>query len=251
MMKVLIFGARGQMGRVLIDLWREKRTGDEVVPVLRETSTPIESGEVSLRNAGRGDVLIDFSKPEALEEILEYGLKNKTPLVLASTGHDAEAEKKIREASSEIPIFYSANLSLGVYVLKTLAKEASLLLGEAADIEIIEKHHSKKQDAPSGTALMLLDAVQKENSEERVIFGRHGKTQREPGEIGIHAIRGGTIVGEHTVLFVMADESIELTHRGESKRLFATGAMKAAEYMIDQEPGLYGMDDLINGRNER
>lgn len=250
-MRVLIFGARGQMGRVLIDLWKEKKPEDQVVPVIRKTSTLIKDEEVTLEHAGEGDVLIDFSKPEALEEVLEYCLENKTPLVLASTGHNDEAEKKISKASSEIPIFYSANLSLGVYVLKTLAKAASELLGDAADIEIIEKHHNKKQDAPSGTALMLLDAVKKEENEDKLTFGRHGKAQRQPGEIGIHAIRGGTIVGEHTVLFAMADESIELTHRGESKRLFATGAMKAAEYIINKEPGLYGMDDLINGRNER
>jgi len=250
-MRVLIFGARGQMGKVLIDLWKEKKPEDELIPVIRKTSLPKEAGEVTLGQAGRGDVLIDFSKPEALEEILEYCLEYKTPLVLASTGHDEEAEKKISKASREIPIFYSANLSLGVYVLKTLAKTAAELLGEAADIEIIEKHHNKKQDAPSGTALMLLDAVKKEENEDKLIFGRHGKSQRQPGEIGIHAIRGGTIVGEHTVLFAMADESIELTHRGESKRLFATGAMKAAEYMMNKESGLYGMDDLINGRNER
>ncbi|MGB4589860.1 MAG: 4-hydroxy-tetrahydrodipicolinate reductase [Clostridiaceae bacterium] len=250
-MRVLIFGARGQMGRVLLELWKEKRPGDDVIPVIRKTSLPIDDEEVALEHAGRGDVLIDFSKPEALEEILEYCLKNKTPLVLASTGHDEEAEEKIRKASSLIPIFYSANLSLGVYVLKTLVKVAAELLGEAADIEIIEKHHNKKHDAPSGTALMLLDAVKKEENEEKLIFGRHGKSKRQPGEIGIHAIRGGTIVGEHTVLFAMADESLELTHRGESKRLFATGAMKAGEYMMTKEPGLYGMDDLINGRNER
>lgn len=250
-MRVLIFGARGQMGRVLIDLWKEKREEDEVVPVIRKTSAPRQAGEVTLEHAGKGDVLIDFSKPEALDEVLEYCLENKMPLVLASTGHDEDAEKKISKASSEIPIFYSANLSLGVYVLKTLAKAAAELLGDAADIEIIEKHHNKKQDAPSGTALMLLDAVKKEENEDKLIFGRHGKAQRQPGEIGIHAIRGGTIVGEHTVLFAMADESIELTHRGESKRLFATGAMKAGEYLINKEPGLYGMDDLINGRNER
>lgn len=250
-MRVLIFGARGQMGRVLIDLWKEKNPEDQVIPVIRKTSIPIKDGEVTLEHAGRGDVLIDFSKPEALEEILEYCLESKTPLVLASTGHDDEAEKKISKASGQIPIFYSANLSLGVYVLKTLAKAAAELLGDAADIEIIEKHHNKKQDAPSGTALMLLDAVKKEENEDKLIFGRHGKSQRQPGEIGIHAIRGGTIVGEHNVLFAMADESIELTHRGESKRLFATGAMKAGEYIIDKEPGIYGMDDLINGRNER
>lgn len=251
MMSVLIFGARGQMGRVLIDLWKEKKPEDQVIPVIRKTSLPVEDGEATLEQAGKGDVLIDFSKPEALEEVLEYCLMNNTPLVLASTGHDEEAERKISEASNRIPIFYSANLSLGVYVLKTLAKAAAELLGDAADIEIIEKHHNKKQDAPSGTALMLLEAVRKEDNGDKLVFGRHGKTQRQPGEIGVHAIRGGTIVGEHTVLFAMADESIELTHRGESKRLFATGAMKAAEYIIKQEPGLYGMDDLINGRNER
>lgn len=244
-MRVLIFGARGQMGKVLMDLWKEKKPEDTLLPVVRSSSDPSGTDEVTLENGGRGDVLVDFSRAEALGEVLAYCTANKTPLVLATTGHDEEAKNRIREASKLIPIFYSANLSLGVYVLRTLSKLAAELIGEAADIEIIEKHHNRKQDAPSGTALMLLDTLKAAGGEGEAVFGRHGKAQRKPGEIGIHAVRGGTIVGEHTVLFAMADESLELTHRGESKRLFAAGAMKAAEYIVIREPGLYGMDDLI------
>ena len=136
-MRVLIFGARGQMGKVLMDLWKEKKPEDILIPVVRSTSEPSGTGEVTLENGGQGDVLVDFSRAEALDEVLAYCTASKMPLVLATTGHDEEARKRIREASKLIPIFYSANLSLGVYVLKTLSKLAAELIGEAADIEII------------------------------------------------------------------------------------------------------------------
>jgi 4-hydroxy-tetrahydrodipicolinate reductase len=235
-----IFGAQGQMGKVLTKLYGEERPEIQILAMGRNHQELPPAGP-------HPDVVIDFSHKDALESVLSLCTRNQIPLVLATTGYDAADKAKIEKASQEIPIFQSANLSLGVHVLKTLAREAARLLGESADIEIIEKHHNRKKDAPSGTALLLLDAVTKEGESHKTVHGREGQSLREKGEIGIHAVRGGTLVGEHTLLFALESESLELTHRGESKRLFAKGAMKAADYIITQAPGLYGMDDLFGG----
>lgn len=235
-----IFGAQGQMGKVLTTLYGEERPEIQILAMGRNHQELPPAGP-------HPHVVIDFSHKDALESVLSLCQGNKIPLVLATTGYDAADKAKIEKASQEIPIFQSANLSLGVHVLKTLAREAARLLGDSADIEIIEKHHNRKKDAPSGTALLLLDAVTKEGEPHKTVYGREGQSLREKGEIGIHAVRGGTLVGEHTLVYALESESLELTHRGESKRLFAKGAMKAADYIITQAPGLYGMDDLFGG----
>lgn len=190
----------------------------------------------------QADVIVDFSRPEGLSALLDYALAHKLPVVLAATGYNEEDLNAIRAASARIPIFRSANMSLGVYVLKTLARQAAQLLPDF-DIEIVEKHHNQKLDAPSGTALMLYDAVSKPDT--LPVFGRNGRTQkREKNEIGVHAIRGGTVPGEHEVGFYGPSEVVTIAHSAQDRSIFARGALRAAHFAAACTPGEYGMDDL-------
>ena len=241
-MKAIIVGANGRMGQVLTELWQQTDPTDELIGVNRAELSDL------METMAKADVLVDFSGPTALPAILAFGRRTRTPLVIATTGYSPDALETISQTATAVPVFYSANFSVGVYVLAELSKLAAQLLGETADIEIIEKHHNRKKDAPSGTADLLANALETVRAEAGRAYGRHGLSPRVPGEIGIHSVRGGTIVGEHTVLFAMADETLEVTHRGESRRLFAAGALKAAKYMKDRQPGLYGMADLMNRR---
>ena len=191
------------------------------------------------------DVVIDFSNPLALDGILEYCLKTKTPVVLATTGYNDEEMEKIHEAAKQIPVFLSFNMSLGVNILLKLVKEAAKNLANF-DIEIIEKHHNKKVDSPSGTAVMIANAVKEIREQSEFIYGRHGRTgKRQQNEVGIHAVRGGTIVGEHSAIFAGNDEILEINHSARSKNVFAEGAIAAAKYLVNQESGFYNMDDML------
>ena len=189
------------------------------------------------------DVLIDFSTPGMLPALLSHALKNKMPCVLGTTGYTEKDLEAIQSAARHIPIFYSRNMSRGIYVLKQLAARARDLL-PGFDIEIIETHHNQKQDSPSGTALSLLTAVSAPDT--LPVFGREGKTcKREPAEIGVHAVRGGTVAGDHEVGFYGNHEVLTLSHSAQSRLIFALGALKAAGFIITQPPGLYGMEDLL------
>ena len=191
------------------------------------------------------DVVIDFSNPLALDGILEYCLKTKTPVVLATTGYNDEEMEKIHEAAKQIPVFLSFNMSLGVNILLKLVKEAAKNLANF-DIEIIEKHHNKKVDSPSGTAVMIANAVKEIREQSEFIYGRHGRTgKRQQNEVGIHAVRGGTIVGEHCAIFAGYDEILDINHSARSKNVFAEGAIAAAKYLVNQKPGFYNMDDML------
>ncbi len=240
-MKVILFGAEGQMGRTIKSLFEEERDDVEIINIDRDSS---------FEDLETADVAMDFSSKDALNSVLSYCTKHKVPLVMGTTGQDEKDMENIIEVSKVIPLFYSGNFSLGIYLLKEAIREVSKALGEDADIEIIEKHHRRKKDAPSGTALMLYDGIKEGEGEQKLIYGREGESLRSPGEVGMHSVRGGTIVGEHTVLFAMDHETLEFTHRGESRRLFAKGAIKAVDYIRDRNPGLYGMDDLMKGRKE-
>ncbi|MGL4911587.1 MAG: 4-hydroxy-tetrahydrodipicolinate reductase, partial [Romboutsia sp.] len=166
-------------------------------------------------------------------------------LVIATTGFNDEQLGKISDASEIIPIFHSSNMSLGVNVLVKLVKEAAKMLG-GFDIEIIEKHHNLKVDAPSGTAVMIANGIKEVLPENECTYGRYGRSEkRKPTEIGIHAIRGGTIVGEHTTIFAGHDEIVELKHTAQSKDIFAKGAITAAKYLVNQKPGYYNMDNML------
>jgi len=178
----------------------------------------------------------------------DYAVERNIGIVIATTGFSSHDIKDIKNASEKVPIFYSSNMSLGVNVLIALVKKATTMLKENWDIEIIEKHHNKKVDAPSGTAYMIANEINEElNNSREYVFGRYTKREtRNETEIGIHAIRGGTIVGEHSIIFAGQDEVIEITHSAASKNIFAIGAIKAANFLSDKDHGLFSMYDLLN-----
>lgn len=193
------------------------------------------------------DVLIDFSNPALLNSLLDFSIKNKIPAVICTTGYSPEQVEKIKSASKKIPVFYSGNMSLGVNLLIELAKQAAKVLKNDFDIEIIEKHHNQKVDAPSGTALMIADGISEElEKEPQYIFDRHTyRRKRSKNEIGIHSVRGGTIVGEHDVVFAGHDEVVTISHQSQSKELFATGAINAAVFIKDKPCGMYNMSQML------
>ena len=194
---------------------------------------------------GRADVIVDFSHHSALPGLLAYAVRTGTPLVVCTTGHTEEETAAMKEASERVAVFFSRNMSLGINLLISLCRRAAATLGADFDIEIIEKHHNKKLDAPSGTALMIADALS-EDAEHSYVYDRHAeRRQRARGEIGLHAVRGGTIVGEHEVLFCGKDEVITLSHSAASREVFATGAIRAARFMKGRAPGFYNMEDVI------
>ena len=198
---------------------------------------------------GKADVIVDFSHHSALPSLIEYAKATKTPIVLATTGHTDEELALIEESVNEIAIFRSGNFSLGINLLITLAKQAAKTLGTDFDVEIIEKHHNKKLDAPSGTALMIADAIASERKESEYVFDRHSERKaRESKEIGLHSVRGGTIVGEHEAIFAGENEIVTISHSAASREIFATGALRAAVYLAKKEKGLYNMTDMIEGR---
>ena len=243
MLKILLAGACGRMGRQVANLAEDEQAviacGVDV-HVEQWSDFPVYPSFSLVQE--EADVIVDFSRPESLSALLDYAKAHHLPVVLASTGYNEEDLAAIRKAAKEIPIFRSANLSLGVYVLKTLAHQAAQLL-PGFDIEIIEKHHNQKIDAPSGTALMLYDAVS--NPDTVPVFGRNGRTQkREKQEIGLHAIRGGTVPGEHEVGFYGPSEVVTLSHSAQDRSIFARGALRAARFVAKQQPGEYSMDDL-------
>ncbi len=243
MLKILLSGACGRMGHQVAKLADEEQTqiiaGVDVHPE-ENGSFPVYPSFSLVQEEAQA--IIDFSRPEGLSAILRYATEHHLPVVLAATGYNEEDLAAIRAAAKDIPIFRSANMSLGVYVLRTLARQAARLL-PSFDIEIIEKHHNQKIDAPSGTALMLYDAVS--NPDTAPVFGRNGRTQkREKNEIGIHAIRGGTVPGEHEVGFYGPSEIVTLSHSAQDRSIFARGALQAARFLAQQQPGEYSMDDM-------
>jgi len=192
------------------------------------------------------DVIVDFSHASAIDGITAATAKSPRPVVIASTGHSPEQQKKITALSKKVPVFLSGNMSVGVNVLCRLVKQAASIL-YGWDVEIIEKHHNQKADAPSGTAKMLFDSVNEGFSATRKAnHGRSGQAKRIPQEIGIHAVRGGTIIGEHDVLFAGADEFITISHTAQSRKIFALGAFRASKFLIEKKPKIYTMDDLFN-----
>jgi 4-hydroxy-tetrahydrodipicolinate reductase len=195
------------------------------------------------------DVIIDFSNAAGLPNLLEYAVSKKAPVVICTTGLSQKDKDMVKEASNSIPILTSANMSLGVNLLLSLVKTAAKVLEGSFDIEIVERHHNQKADSPSGTALMIADSINSALSEKKeYVYGRHTKTdKRSASEIGIHAIRGGNIVGDHSVIFAGAGEVVEINHSALSRDVFGVGAIKAAKYLYNKTPGLYDMGDVIDG----
>jgi 4-hydroxy-tetrahydrodipicolinate reductase len=192
------------------------------------------------------DVIIDFSRPQTLKDLTQFAIQKNIPLILCTTGYTAEDKLLIENTSNIIPIFHSANMSIGINIVNNILKKICSALYKDFDIEIIEKHHNQKVDAPSGTALLLANAI-KSSIDEEIIFthGRNGISKRHKKEIGIHAIRGGNIVGDHDVIFAGSGECIEIKHSAISREVFAIGALKASNFIYGKEKGLYDMDDLI------
>ena len=245
MMKILLGGALGRMGReVTLAAEGQIAFGVDVAYNGQPCDYPVFTGYEQF--TGKADVIIDFSRPDSLPELLKLAVENKMPVVLCATGYTDVEIQSIEEAAKQIPVLRSANMSLGVNVLTELVSMAARTL-EGYDIEIVEKHHRMKVDSPSGTALMLYDAAQKEKGPEtEPVFGRYGRAEkRTSGEIGIHAVRGGTVTGEHEVGFYGSGEQVILTHRAENRALFAQGALKAARYLLDKPAGLYSMRDVV------
>ena len=250
MQKIIISGCNGHMGRVVADICATDPQV-EVVAGIDILGQPNPNFPVFSSPAAcdvEADAVIDFSHPSALASLLEMCQARNLPVVLATTGYDQAQLEAISEASTHIPVFRSANMSLGVNVLLDLVKKAASVLGLDYDVEIVERHHHRKVDAPSGTALMIADAAASALPyEPEYVYDRHSVRQpRGPHEIGISAVRGGTIVGDHTVIFAGRDEVIELSHHAASREVFASGAVRAAKFLTGvQAPGLYDMSYMV------
>lgn len=249
MIEVMVNGCNGKMGQIVSELVDKNEnmvlrcgvdkinTGYLTYPVYTDCNQIVE----------KPDVIIDFSIPVATFKILEYAKNNKVPVVIATTGFTGEEEKKITEYSEYIPIFKSANMSYSINMFQHILKEIAPKLKDA-DIEIIETHHNRKIDSPSGTAQMLADTINEALGGGYFCeYDRHSKHEkRSKNEIGMTSIRGGNIVGEHTVKFFGDSETFEITHTSYSRNVFAEGAIKAAEFLAKKKKGFYNMDDLVN-----
>ncbi len=250
MTKILLSGCCGRMGRFVASAVAG-RTDCEIVAGIDivEDATlgfPVFSNydEVQVK----ADVIIDFSNPALLPAMLNYAVKTDTGVVLATTGLNDKQIKTVEDAGKSIPVFFSYNMSMGVSLLCELSKVAAKVLGNGFDVEIVEAHHNQKLDAPSGTAIMLGNAIKEEMPDAYFEYDRHSKREkRHTNEIGIHSVRGGTIVGEHEVIFAGNDEIVKLSHSARSRAIFATGAVNAAVFLKNKEAGVYSMTDLING----
>ena len=250
MVKIIMHGCNGAMGQVITKLAAEDKDAEITAGIdrvdNRENPYPVftscDACDVE------ADVIVDFSVAQAVDGVLAYALKRKMPLVLCTTGLSEKQLEDVKTASAQIPILRSANMSLGVNTVFKLAAAAAKILGEAGyDIEIVEKHHRLKLDAPSGTALALADSMNEAlgNAYHYTYDRSDRREERDPKEIGISAVRGGNIVGEHEVIFAGTDEVIEFKHTAYSKAVFGKGAVQAAKFLAGREPGLYDMQDVI------
>jgi 4-hydroxy-tetrahydrodipicolinate reductase len=254
MARIIIHGCYGKMGQVLAAMASatpdmtvvagidpgsfEGKIAFPVFASLAECDVP-------------ADVVIDFSSPRVLQALLESAARRKLPLIIATTGHTPEEKALIRRHSRELAIFVSANMSIGINLLREVIQQAATVLGESFDVEIVERHHNLKKDAPSGTALLLADALNEVYlNTKKYVFGRQTRTDaRQSSEIGIHAVRAGSIVGEHDILFAGKDEVVEFRHVAYSRQIFAVGAIQAVRFLLGRPPGLYGMKEMITANS--
>lgn len=250
MIKIIMHGCNGRMGKVICNLVKDDENaeivaGVDVVSSNATFPTFVNAGDCDMQ----ADVIIDFSTAVAVPSIIEYAVKRKLPIVICTTGLDDSTMALIDEASKKIPVFKSANMSLGINLIANILKKYSLVLDDAGfDVEIVERHHNQKIDAPSGTAILLADAVNQsvDNKLEYVYDRSQVRQKRDRKELGIHAVRGGNIVGDHEVIFAGKDEVIEFNHSAHSKEVFAVGAVKASKYIVGKPAGKYDMQDLMN-----
>ncbi len=250
MIKIALNGANGRMCRVINSIIKSREDCTVTVGVdlldttMYDTFPVYDSFEAVTEEY---DVIIDFSHPSCIEGLMQCAIKQGKPVVVATTGFSESQISLIKGAGESIPVFFTFNMSIGINLLQQLAKKAALVLGDQFDIEIIEKHHNQKIDAPSGTAFMLASTINAALDERyRYTYDRHSvRRKREKNEIGIHAVRGGTIVGEHEVIFAGRDEVITLSHSATSKEVFAVGAVNAGIFLSRCGKGVYSMEDMI------
>jgi dihydrodipicolinate reductase len=250
MLRIILSGCNGTVGRV-IDTCVKLRVDCTIAAGIDPNDAPEKDYSVFASAAActtPADVIIDFSHPAALGGLVELARVRKLPLVVATTGLSKEQVASLQGLAQEVPVLLSANMSIGVNLLAELVKVAAHALGKNFDIEIIERHHNKKIDAPSGTALMLADAASTQlDPHPQYVYDRHSKrSRRTQSEIGIHAVRGGTIVGEHEVVFAGQDEVLSISHSAASKEVFAVGAINAAQFLSKQPPGMYSMKSMFD-----
>lgn len=249
-MNILIYGIGGTMGQIVYNCLKDEKDITAccgVDKMLEEHNFDIpvfaSCNEVKMKV----DCIIDFSVPQCIYDYIPFAIKNKIPCVVATTGLDDKQQEYIDNASKEIAIFQTGNMSMGVSLMIKLVKNAAAMLGDKADIEIIEMHHNKKVDAPSGTAKMLANAIKAELPSSTFLYGRNGIVgRRNKNEVGIHAVRGGSIVGKHDVMFVMNNEVIKVSHESQSKVIFAQGSINAARFLLTKNNGIYDMEDLLD-----
>jgi len=237
-MNIILCGY-GKMG-AMIESILERREDAAIIGVVHPGLF-----ESPLDIPGKADVIIDFSYPGNLEGVIERARRDKCAVVIGTTGYTDAQLEMIRSASKDLPIVHSSNYSVGVAILRRAVRMVAPSLVDSFDVEIVETHHNQKADAPSGTAKMLLNAIDPDGEFEHV-YGRSGITGKRKKEIGIHAVRGGTVAGEHSVFFFGEDETIELRHTAASRRIFAAGAVRAANYIMGRPAGLYDIDDVLN-----
>ncbi|MDE6763075.1 MAG: 4-hydroxy-tetrahydrodipicolinate reductase [Oscillospiraceae bacterium] len=250
MVTVTISGANGKMGKVIASVISERNDCNVIsgIDIAHDGNRGFDVYTHPSELPQKPDVIIDFSHPSALNGLLEYCLSTGTAVVLAATGYTDEEIAEIKKAAEQIPVFFTFNMSLGINLLCKLAKTAATVLGRQFDIEILEKHHNQKIDAPSGTAIMLANAINETlDNKYQCVYDRHSqRKKREKNEIGMHSVRGGTIVGEHDIIFAGRDEVITLSHSAASKEVFAAGAVSAAVFLANCPAGLYDMAALLN-----
>lgn len=247
MTRILLSGCSGKMGHAVCQAVTSREDCEITAGVdVFKKELPFPTYNCFVDVDKDVDVIIDFSNPLVLDDILKFATEKNVPCVICTTGYTDEQVKQIEEASKSVPIFYSRNMSLGINVLIELAKKAASVFSNQFDIEIIEKHHNQKIDAPSGTALMIADSLTEVLPDKQYVYDRHSyRKKRENKEIGIHAIRGGTIVGEHEVIFAGHDEIVSIKHEALSKDVFAVGSVNAALFIKDKPSGMYDMSDML------
>lgn len=249
MVKIILNGCNGKMGKFVTAAVKAREDMEIVagIDIFGESDGgfPVYASIDEIKE--EADALIDFSNSASLNSVVAGCVGRKLPAVICTTGLSSEQIESLNEASKEIPVFFSANMSIGVNLLVELSKTAAKFLGGSFDIEIVEAHHNQKVDAPSGTALMIADAIKGElEGDIDYEYNRQAKREKRPrSEIGIHSVRGGNIVGEHEVIFAGNDEIVKISHSARSRALFATGAVNAAVFIADKKPGMYSMSDML------
>ncbi|MCL2797723.1 MAG: 4-hydroxy-tetrahydrodipicolinate reductase [Firmicutes bacterium] len=247
MIKLFIVGIDGKMGRTVCRRVAEQEGfevagGFDIIPDMDfKVFTNVDDINVDF------DAVVDFSRPESIDTVAAIAEKFMCPAVIATTGHNEQQLTKIRALAKKVPVFLSGNMSVGIHVMRKLVAEAVKNLWGGFDVEIIEKHHNQKTDAPSGTAKMLAETINAAaDGKANFLYGRDPQSQkRKRGDVAIHAVRGGTIVGEHEVIFAGADETITVSHTALSRAIFADGAIRAAQFLLGKKPGFYEMKDMI------